>query len=54
MLHKGVNDMAKNIIRQDACMMFYDALMPLYLEIDASSVGLGAGLLQVRDDMNCG
>ena len=29
-------------------------LGPLYLETDVSGVCLGAGLLQVRKDMNCG
>ena len=33
-------------------MKFYDAFRPLYLETDASGVGLGAGLL--RAGMNCG
>ena len=35
-------------------MKFYDALKHLYLETDASSIDLEAGLLQVRKDMNCG
>ena len=32
---------------------FVAASRPLYLETDASGVGLGAGLLQVRCGMNC-
>ena len=35
-------------------MEFYDASKPLYLETDAYSVSLGAGLLEVRDRMSCG
>ena len=35
-------------------MKFYDASRPLYMETDASRVGLVAGLLQVREGMNCG
>ena len=36
-------------------MKFYEVSKPLYLELtDASSIGLGAGLLQVRDGINCG
>ena len=41
--------LAKKIIKKDACMKFYDASRPLYLETDA----LGARLLQVREGMNC-
>ena len=33
-------------------MKFYDTSRPLYLETDASSFGLGARFLQVRDGMN--
>ena len=36
----------------DACMMICDEIKPLYLEMDASGEGLGAGL-QVRGGMNC-
>ena len=35
-------------------MKSYDVSKLLYLETDASSVSLDAGLLQVRDDMNYG
>ena len=34
-------------------MKFYDETKPLYLETDASRIGLGAGLLQTRDDTAC-
>ena len=44
----------KNIIRQDACIKFYDASKSLYLETDTYGMRLGASLLQVRDGMNCG
>ena len=32
---------------------YYSARKPLYLETDASRIGLGAGLLQVRDNLIC-
>ena len=35
-------------------MKFHDTSRPLYLEIDACDIGLGNGLLQVREEMNCG
>ena len=35
-------------------MKFYDAARPLYLENNAFGIGLGAGLLLVRNGMNCG
>ena len=35
-------------------MKFYDVARSLYLETDTSGIGLGAGLLQVRDGMNSG
>ena len=38
---------------KDACLKFYDTSKPLYLDIDASGIGLGASLLQMRKDMNC-
>ena len=39
--------------QNDACIKFYNASRPIYMESDASCFGFGAGLLQVRDGMNC-
>ena len=44
-------DGTKTIIKKNATMAFYNEKEQLYLETDVSGVGLGAGLLQVRDDM---
>ena len=44
---------AKNIVKKDECVKFYNVARPLYLETDASSIGLAPGLLQVRDGMSC-
>ena len=52
-MYQDIYDQAKMIIKKDACMKFYDAFRALYLEIDASGVGFGAILLQVREGMNC-
>ena len=35
-------------------MEYYDVRKLLYLETDASEVGLGTALLQVRDNLKCG
>ena len=51
-MYQGIYNKAKYLFRQYICMKFYGALKPLNLETD--SVNLGAGLLQVRDGMNCG
>ena len=53
-IYQNLYDRAKKIIKKDICTKFYDTSRPLYLETDASDVDLGAGLLQVRDGMNCG
>ena len=44
---------AKSLIKADICMKFYDDTKPLYLETDASRVGLGAALLQLHDNTAC-
>ena len=44
---------AKVIIKEDACMKFYDETKPLYIEMNASGVGLGATLLQTRSNTTC-
>ena len=35
-------------------MNFYNVARPLYLEIKPLSIGLGTGLLHVKDGMSCG
>ena len=41
---------AKPLIKVDVCMKFYDDTKPLYLETDASRIGLRAALLQLWDN----
>ena len=52
-MYPDLNDIAKKTVKKDVCMKLYDASRPLYLETDSSGFVLGAGLLQVRDGMNC-
>ena len=44
---------AKSIITEDADMKFYNETQPLFLETDASGVGLGAALLQTTSGTSC-
>ena len=44
---------AKAIIKENVCMKFYDENKPLCIETDASVVGLGAALLQTRNNTSC-
>ena len=46
---------AKLLIKSDMCMKFFDDTKPftLYLETDASRVGLGAALLQTWEGTTC-
>ena len=43
---------AKSLIKADMCMKFYNT-KPLYLETDASGIGLGAALLQMCKGTAC-
>ena len=47
-------DRGKKIIKKDACIKFYETSRTLSLEMEPSGAGLGAGLLQLRDGMDCG
>ena len=44
---------AKLLIKVEMCIKFYYDTKPLYLETDASGIGLGVALLQLRDNMGC-
>ena len=51
--YQGLYNKTKSLIIDEVCMKFYDETKPLYLEIDASGIGLGAALLQTRHGMTC-
>ena len=51
--YQKLSDKAKSIIKEDACMKFYEEIHPLYLETDSSEVGLGAAQLQTRNGICC-
>ena len=52
-MYQELYDKAKKIIKKDACLKFYDAPRPLFIETNAFGISSGTRLLQVRDDMNC-
>ena len=47
--YQGLYIKAKSLIQKDVCMKLYNETKPLYLETDASGIGLGTALLQTRD-----
>ena len=49
--YQNLYEKVKSIIKAKACIKFYNKKEALYLKMDASGVGLEAGLLQVRDRM---
>ena len=51
--YQSLFNKAKLLIKSDMCMKFYDDTKPLYLETDASRVGLGAALLQTQEVTTC-
>ena len=42
--YQAIYNKAKSLIKADICMKFYDEIKPLYLETDASGIGLGTTL----------
>ena len=39
-IYQDLYEKAKTIVKRDSCMKFIDVAKPLYLETDASSIGL--------------
>ena len=52
-IYQEMCNKATAIIKEDACMKFYDETKLLNIETDASWVGLGAALLQTRSNTSC-
>ena len=48
--YQQIYNKAKSIIKKDMCMKFCNEKKELFLETDALGVGLGAALLQLRDN----
>ena len=53
MTFQKIFDKAKSIIKEEACMNFYDETKLPYTETDASAVRLGAALLLTRSGTHC-
>ena len=51
--YQALFNKAKSLIKADMCMKFCDDTKPLYLEADASRVGLGVALLQMHEGTAC-
>ena len=51
--YQKIFNIAKSIIKEDECIKFYDDTQLLYIEMDASGVGLGATFLQMRSNTSC-
>ena len=51
--YQALYDKTKSLIKNDRCIKFYNKTKPLYLETDASGIGLGTALLQTRDGATC-
>ena len=52
-LYQVLYDVVKSLIKDDVCIKFYNETKPLYLETNASGIGLCVTLLQTRDGMTC-
>ena len=51
--YQALFNKAKLLIKYDMCITFYNDTRLLYLETDASSIGLGAALLQTQEGTTC-
>ena len=51
--YQALFNKAKFLIKSDMCMKFYNDTKPLYLETDASSIGLGTAMLQTWEGTTC-
>ena len=51
--YQALFNKAKSLIKVDMCMKFYDNNKPLYLETDASGIGLDAALLPMCEGTAC-
>ena len=51
--YQALFNKAESLIKMDMCMKFYDDTKPLYLETDASGVGLDAALSQMHEGTAC-